>query len=60
MSKYYEMSTSQLRDELDILEERLWDMECENPDDYAGRKVLQDVINNVCNLIHRREIRGLA
>lgn len=55
MSKYYGMSLNQLRDELDMLEERLWDWECDHPDDYAGRRELQDIINNICNLIHRRE-----
>ena len=55
MSKYYKMSLGRLRDELDALEEQLWDFECENPDDYDGRRRLQDIINNVCNLIHRLE-----
>ena len=60
MSRYYNMSVSELRDELDRLEELLWEYECDEPDDYSGRIRLQNTINNICNLIHRKELRGAA
>lgn len=55
MSRYYKMSVVKLRDELDRLEEQLYDLDMDNPDDWDGRRRLQDTINNICNLIYRRE-----
>lgn len=55
MSRFYGMSKERLRDELDRLEEQLYEYEIENPDDYYGRRQLQDTINNICNLLFRKE-----
>ena len=55
MGRYYKMSGTRLRDELDRLEEQLYDLDIENPDDWDGRRRLQDTINNICNLLYRKE-----
>lgn len=55
MGKYYSRSTAWLRDELDRLEEQLDSIIEDCPDDYASRRNLEDLINNVCNLLYRRE-----
>ena len=56
MSKYYtQMTISGLRDKLDELEEKLFDIESEYPDDYDQRKSLENLINNICELICERE-----
>lgn len=55
MSKYYGMSTAWLRDELDRLEDQLASLTEECPEDYCSRRNMENLINNVCNLLSRRE-----
>ena len=56
MGKYYQtMSAPKLRDLLDQLEEQLYDYEIENPDDYVGREDLKNLINNICDLLYKKE-----
>lgn len=55
MSKYYTRSTAWLRDELDRLEEQLESLIEDCPDDYVSRRNLENLIDNVCNLLCRRE-----
>ena len=54
-AKYTKMSISGLRDLLDQLEETLWDIECEEPDNYEQRRRMNDMINNICCLIREKE-----
>ena len=59
MSKYYlTMSAPKLRDLLDQLEEQLYDYEQDNPDDYEGREDLKNLINNICDLLYKKEVMG--
>ena len=52
MSSYYCcMTPGRLRDLLDELEERLFDLEQEEPGAYAKRLELENLINNICELI---------
>ena len=53
--QYLTMSASKLRDLLDQLEEQLYDFELDNPDDYIGRENLKNFINNICDLLYRKE-----
>ena len=56
MNSYYKkMNAMQLRDLLDWLEEQLWDMENEAPEDYEGRIALENLINNICELVMDKE-----
>lgn len=54
MGKYYSRSTAWLRDELDRLEEQLETLTEDCPDDYASRRNLENLIDNVFNLLWRR------
>ena len=56
---YYNMTPSRLRDLLDELEERLFDLEQEEPDAYGRRREMENLIDNVCELLHRKERRSL-
>lgn len=59
MSSYYtNMTPSRLRDLLDELEERLFDLEQEEPDAYGKRLELENLINNICELIRLKERMG--
>ena len=59
MSSYYTtMTPSRLRDLLDELEERLFDLEQEEPDAYGKRLELENLINNICELIRLKERMG--
>lgn len=61
MGKYYNtMSASRLRDLLDQLEEQLYDYEIENPEDYCGRNELKNLINNICDLLYKKEAKEIA
>ena len=56
MGAYYNnMSPSRLRDLLDELEERLFDLEEEEPEAYRKRMEMENLINNICELIHLKE-----
>ena len=55
MSRYYAMNIARLSDELDRLEEELQTVIEENPENYSARRNLENIIDNVCNLICRRE-----
>ncbi len=56
MGAYYNnMPAARLRDLLDELEERRFDLEQETPEDDSGRRALEDFINNICELIRAKE-----
>ena len=56
MGAYYtNMSPARLRDLLDELEERLFDLEEEEPEAYRRRMEMENLINNICELIHSKE-----
>ena len=56
MGTYYtNMSPARLRDLLDELEERLFDLEEEEPEAYRRRMEMENLINNICELIHAKE-----
>jgi len=56
MGAYYNnMTPSRLRDLLDELEERLFDLEQEEPEAYGKRLEMENLINNICELIHLKE-----
>ena len=56
MGAYYNnMTPSRLRDLLDELEERLFDLEEEEPEAYRRRMEMENLINNSCELIHAKE-----
>ena len=56
MGSYYtNMSPARLRDLLDELEERLFDLEEEEPEAYRRRREMENLINNICELIHAKE-----
>ncbi|MBQ9686213.1 MAG: hypothetical protein IJV41_06675 [Oscillospiraceae bacterium] len=57
-STYTAMTPSRLRDLLDELEERLFDLEQEEPEAYGKRMELENLINNICELIHLKERMG--
>ena len=54
-SYYYEMSAARLRDLLDELEERRFDLDREDPEDLRQLRSLEDLIGNVCELLYARE-----
>ena len=54
-SVYTNMTCARLRDLLDELEERLFDLEQEEPEEWGKRRALEDLINNICELIHIKE-----
>lgn len=62
MGAYYtSMTPSRLRDLLDELEERLFDLETEEPEAYGKRLEMENLINNICELIHLKErVAGLS
>ena len=56
MGAYYNnMTPARLRDLLDELEERLFDLEQEEPEEYGKRLEMENLINNICELIHLKE-----
>ena len=56
MGAYYNnMPAARLRDLLDELEERLCDLEQEEPEADSRRRALADLIDNICELIRRKE-----
>ncbi len=56
MSSYYtNMTPARLRDLLDEMEERLFDLEQDEPEAWGRRRELEDLINNICELIHFKE-----
>ncbi len=52
---YHNMTPSRLRDLLDELEERLFDLEQEEPEAYGKRTEMANLIDNVCELLHSKE-----
>ena len=52
---YNNMPAARLRDLLDELEERLCDLRQEEPEDYPRLRALEDLIDNICELIRRKE-----
>lgn len=54
-SYFYTMSVSALRDMLDRLEERLHDLEWDDPDNDGRRVELENTICNLCELICAKE-----
>lgn len=52
---YNNMNAARLRDLLDELEERLIDLEQEEPEDFGTRRSLENLICNICELIERKE-----
>ena len=52
---YYNMTAARLRDLLDELEERLCDLRQEEPGDDSRRRALENLVDNICELIHTKE-----
>ena len=58
---YTNMTPARLRDLLDELEERLFDLEQEEPEAYGKRMQMENLINNICELLHSKErLLGLS